>query len=67
MSIISIKKLTKTFGGKVKAVDGVEPGGRKEARFSAFWDRNGAGKTTTLRMLATLLPIDSGGSYCGRL
>jgi ABC-2 type transport system ATP-binding protein len=59
MSIISVKKLTKTFGGKVRAVDGVdlEIGG---GQVFGFLGPNGAGKTTMLRMLATLLPIDSG-------
>src|ERR1017187_3368988 len=57
--IVSIKKLVKVFGGKVRAVDGVDlevaPG-----QIFGFLGPNGAGKTTTLRMLATLLPIDSG-------
>src|ERR1039458_3272335 len=57
--IVSIKKLVKVFGGKVRAVDGgdleVAPG-----QIFGFLGPNGAGKTTTLRMLATLLPVDSG-------
>ncbi len=59
MSIISAKKLTKVYAGKIKAVDNldleVEAG-----QIFGFLGPNGAGKTSTLRMLATLLPIDSG-------
>lgn len=59
MEIISTHKLTKIFGGKVRAVDGVDL--KAEAgKVFGFLGPNGAGKTTTLRMLATLLPIDSG-------
>jgi ABC-2 type transport system ATP-binding protein len=59
MSIISTKMLTKVFSGKIRAVDSlnleIEAG-----EIFGFLGPNGAGKTTTLRMLATLLPIDSG-------
>jgi ABC-2 type transport system ATP-binding protein len=59
MSIISAKMLTKVYAGKIRAVDNldleIEPG-----QIFGFLGPNGDGKTTTLRMLATLLPIDSG-------
>ncbi len=58
-SIISTKKLTKVFGKKVKAVDSLDLDVEKGEIFG-FLGPNGAGKTTTLRMLATLLPIESG-------
>jgi ABC-2 type transport system ATP-binding protein len=59
MSVIKAKKLTKVFGKKVRAVDGVDLDIAAGEIFG-FLGPNGAGKTTTLRMLATLLPIDSG-------
>ena len=56
----SAKKLTKVYTGNIRAVDNldleVEAG-----QIFGFLGPNGAGKTSTLRMLATLLPIDSGG------
>jgi ABC-2 type transport system ATP-binding protein len=59
MSIITTEKLTKVFGGKVRAVDGLDL--KVEAgEIFGFLGPNGAGKTTALRMLTTLLPIDSG-------
>ena len=57
--IISIKKLVKVFSGKVRAVDGINLN-VEAGKIFGFLGPNGAGKTTTLRMLATLLPIDSG-------
>jgi ABC-2 type transport system ATP-binding protein len=61
-SIISTRDLRKSFrakGAAVAAVRGVSidvaPG-----EVFGFLGPNGAGKTTTLRMLTTLLPIDSG-------
>jgi ABC-2 type transport system ATP-binding protein len=59
MSIISAKKLTKVFSGKVRAVDNLELE-IEAGQIFGFLGPNGAGKTTTLRMLATLLPIESG-------
>ena len=60
--IITTQDLRKSFrarGGTVEAVRGVSidvgPG-----EIFGFLGPNGAGKTTTLRMLTTLLPIDSG-------
>jgi ABC-2 type transport system ATP-binding protein len=59
MSVITVKKLTKVFSGKVRAVDGIDLEVAQGEIFG-FLGPNGAGKTTTLRMLATLLPVDSG-------
>jgi len=60
MSIIPVKKPTKFYAGDIKAVDNL--GLEVEAgQIFGFLGPNGAGKTSTLRMLATLLPIDSGG------
>jgi ABC-2 type transport system ATP-binding protein len=59
MNIISTNKLTKIFGGKVRAVDGINLE-IEAGKIFGFLGPNGAGKTTTLRMLATLLPIDAG-------
>jgi ABC-2 type transport system ATP-binding protein len=54
------KSFTTRRGQKaVKAVDGVDLEVKKGEVFG-FLGPNGAGKTTTLRMLTTLLPIDSG-------
>ena len=61
-TIISTNELRKSFRSKhrpVEAVRGVSfEVGRGE--IFGFLGPNGAGKTTTLRMLTTLLPIDSG-------
>jgi ABC-2 type transport system ATP-binding protein len=59
MSVITTDKLTKVFSGKIRAVDGINLEVARGEIFG-FLGPNGAGKTTTLRMLATLLPIDSG-------
>ncbi len=61
-SVISTRDLRKSFavkGGRVEAVRGVSIEVRRGEVFG-FLGPNGAGKTTTLRMLTTLLPIDSG-------
>lgn len=56
---IVVADLTKVFGGRIRAVDGlsftVEPGS-----VTAFLGPNGAGKTTTLRMLLGLVRPTSG-------
>ena len=59
MSIISAKKLTKVYSGGIRAVDNLDLEVAAGQIFG-FLGPNGAGKTSTLRMLATLLPIDSG-------
>ena len=60
--VITTQDLRKSFkakGGPVEAVRGVSISVRRGEVFG-FLGPNGAGKTTTLRMLTTLLPIDSG-------
>ena len=61
-AVITTEDLRKSFRGRkgtVEAVKGVSfEVGRGE--IFGFLGPNGAGKTTTLRMLTTLLPIDSG-------
>jgi len=59
MSIISAKKLTKVYSGGIRAVDNLDLEVAAGQIFG-FLGPNGAGKTSTLRMLATLLPIESG-------
>ena len=61
-NIITTQDLRKSFaarGGRVEAVRGVSIDVARGEIFG-FLGPNGAGKTTTLRMLTTLLPIDSG-------
>jgi len=61
-NVITARELRKSFaakGGRVEAVRGVSMDVRQGEIFG-FLGPNGAGKTTTLRMLTTLLPIDSG-------
>ena len=68
-SIISTKDLRKTFRGQrgnVEAVRGVSFDVNRGEIFG-FLGPNGAGKTTTLRMLTTLLPIDSGSAMVAGL
>jgi ABC-2 type transport system ATP-binding protein len=62
-TVLHARALRKSFrsgrGKRVQAVDGVDlEVGR--GQIFGFLGPNGAGKTTALRMLATLLPIDSG-------
>src|ERR1700729_2837992 len=54
-----LKKSFKSRRGPVEAVRGVSISVQRGEIFG-FLGPNGAGKTTTLRMLTTLLPIDSG-------
>lgn len=63
--VLEAHGLTKTFftrKEKIEAVRGVDleiwPG-----EIFGFLGPNGAGKTTTLRMLSTLLPVDSGQAF----
>jgi len=68
-SIITTKDLRKTFHsqrGNVDAVRGVSFDVERGEIFG-FLGPNGAGKTTTLRMLTTLLPIDSGSAIVAGL
>jgi ABC-2 type transport system ATP-binding protein len=61
-NVITTRDLRKSFaakGGRVEAVRGVSIDVGQGEIFG-FLGPNGAGKTTTLRMLTTLLPIDSG-------
>jgi ABC-2 type transport system ATP-binding protein len=61
--VITAHELRKSFksarGARVEAVRGVSIDVARGEMFG-FLGPNGAGKTTTLRMLTTLLPIDSG-------
>ncbi len=57
-NILSVRKLTKSYGGKV-AVDGISFDVKKGEIFGILGP-NGAGKTTTLEMIETLRSIDSG-------
>ena len=57
-SIITVKNLTKTYGG-VTVVDGISFDVKKGEIFGILGP-NGAGKTTTLEMLESLRPIDGG-------
>ncbi|MBI5870834.1 MAG: ATP-binding cassette domain-containing protein [Actinobacteria bacterium] len=60
--VITTTGLRKSFKSKKGAVDAVRGVDLRigEGEIFGFLGPNGAGKTTTLRMLATLLPIDSG-------
>jgi ABC-2 type transport system ATP-binding protein len=64
-SIIKVNDLTKTFNGKLKAVDSVTFE-VEEREIFGFLGPNGAGKTTTIKMLTTLLRPTSGtATVCG--
>ena len=63
--IVEVQNLSKSFNGKVKAVDGVSFS-VQEGEIFAFLGPNGAGKTTTINMLTTLLKPTSGtATVCG--
>jgi ABC-2 type transport system ATP-binding protein len=63
--VIEVNDLSKTFGGNLKAVDGVSFE-VKEREIFGFLGPNGAGKTTTIKMLTTLLRPTSGtATVCG--
>jgi ABC-type multidrug transport system ATPase subunit len=57
-AIISIKNLSKSYGGK-RAVDGLNLEIQK-GEFYGFLGPNGAGKTTTIRMITGILRGDEG-------
>jgi ABC-2 type transport system ATP-binding protein len=59
ITAVDLRKSFRSKGGPVEAVRGVSIEVRRGEIFG-FLGPNGAGKTTTLRMLTTLLPIDSG-------
>jgi len=64
-AVIRVNGLSKSFNGKVKAVDDLsfEVG---EREIFGFLGPNGAGKTTTIKMLTTLLKPSSGSAeVCG--
>jgi ABC-2 type transport system ATP-binding protein len=58
-AIIQAEGLVKTFGGKVRALDGLRLTVQQGGIF-ALLGPNAAGKTTLIRILATLLPPDAG-------
>ena len=61
--MIEVRDLKKQFGA-VKAVDGVSFTARSGA-ITGLLGPNGAGKTTTIRMIGTLISIDSGSVKIG--
>ena len=60
--VVITKELRKSFKSKKGAIEAVRGVDLRvgEGEIFGFLGPNGAGKTTTLRMLATLLPVDSG-------
>ncbi len=56
---IEAEGLEKTFGGEVRALDGVSFGVEEGTVFGLLGP-NGAGKTTAVRILTTILPPDAG-------
>lgn len=65
MNIVSVRNLSKTFNGKVKAVDNISFSVPEGETFG-FLGPNGAGKSTTIHMLTTVLKPTSGtAEICG--
>jgi ABC-2 type transport system ATP-binding protein len=63
--VLSIERLTKTFDGKINAVDGVSFD-VFEGEIFGFLGPNGAGKSTTINMLTTILrPTSGDATVCG--
>lgn len=59
INMISVKNVTKVYGGKIKAVDNLTLDLRPGEIFG-FLGPNGAGKTTTIKMLTGITSPDSG-------
>lgn len=57
--MITIKKASKSYNGKVKAVDGIDLTVR-DGEIFGFLGPNGAGKTTTIKMITGILNPDEG-------
>ena len=57
--MITINKVSKTYNGKVKAVDQIELEIR-DGEIFGFLGPNGAGKTTTIKMMTGILTPDEG-------
>jgi len=64
MAQVSLKNVSKTFPGNVKAVDNVNIG-IENKEFMVLVGPSGCGKSTTLRMIAGLEDITSGDIYIG--
>ncbi len=64
MAQVSLKNVSKTFSGNVKAVDNVNIG-IENKEFMVLVGPSGCGKSTTLRMIAGLEDITSGDIYIG--
>ncbi len=63
--IVTVEGLSKSFNGKLKAVDEISFD-VKEREIFGFLGPNGAGKTTTIKMLTTLLrPTAGSAAVCG--
>ena len=59
LSIIEINKISKSYDGKTKAIDGLSL--QLEAgKICALLGKNGAGKTTTIKILMGMLEFDEG-------
>jgi len=61
---IEAEGLVKTFGSKVRALDGIDMVAREGTVFGLLGP-NGAGKTTAIRVLSTLLTPDAGRASVG--
>src|ERR1700724_976782 len=63
--VVKVESLSKTFSGKIKAVDGVSFE-VSEGEVFGFLGPNGAGKSTTINMLTTMMRPTSGkATVCG--
>jgi len=59
MEALTIKKLKKTYEGKLEALKGIDLN-VEEGDFFALWGPNGAGKTTTIGIISSLVNKTSG-------